>query len=113
MLTGEPEFDTFKAEAASLHGSHLDFAVALSHLDDGVLHLFFSMALLESVFHTPIGGKKELWNPSSNKELANRVLKEHEEKTGEKLSNINLLVEKILGSTVDLLRIKHPAAHGN
>ncbi|QTW18676.1 hypothetical protein [Comamonas kerstersii] len=107
LLIETPSYESFQAEAASLQGRYLDLAVAVAHLDTGGLYLSYSMGgHLEHLEYEPIAAPKMTWNPSSNPTLAEQVLTEHARKTGQKFSTLNALVESVLGSTVNLLRLK-------
>ena len=112
--TEKPSYEMVEADAASLRGSYLDLAVAVSHLDEGILYLYFSIGgPLESLSYEPVRGRKVVWNPSADAELSARVLNQHERKTGEKLSNLNLLVKNVLGAKVELPRLKRSKARSD
>ena len=103
----QPKFEVITLDASILSGCDLDCALAVSLLDKGTLYLAF---LPDGRSYTVRyeAPEKEIvfWSPSSNSDLANEILKKNGFSEEFSLCNLRKIVEKQLGQSVDLYRMK-------
>lgn len=106
----EPKYEVVKLDTSILSGCDLDCALAVSLLNEGTLYLGFlpdgrSYMVRYEAPHEQI----VFWSPSSNRDLANEILRKNDYPEEFSLDNLRKIVEKTLGQSVDLLRLKRNA----
>jgi hypothetical protein len=108
-LLGPVEFENFRISADNIGGVYLDYAVAISSANDGLLVLDFlpDGALFKVLIGSQISDLKS-WSPTSDTDLARKIIAPQALQASKDsiLEALRNLVRKELGDSIEVPRMK-------